>query len=364
MDDDVKGAQESLESFNLDALEEISADLEKHIEKDGLGPENIGDDFFEGDGKISEAIGGAVRSAEMDKRRAEKELKIRASKKRKETNAIKHEVGIRRGKQSNFPSRSHEKCLEDAQSKRGIHVVMSTQGTEIYKDGADIAPRLLMGREYWGKKCKLNAFNHLITVQEKIISARGENPKNAPDWILISNDTSIISDRYLLKRLEELKPNTHAVGAYGFERIRASGKWYQVDGTTEQIYLRGCYMQGNLKDINWDFIVGSKFKDRPKSRVIIVHGPFIAVRGETFMTIDFTAMAKNMKGGFFHYMADISMECLKRGLSAGQVKTIAGQYENIHDVKETPDFKHDQSYFASKWQSLLPASLYPNDNFK
>ena len=60
----------------------------------------------------------------------------------------------------------------------------------------------------------------------------------------------------------------------------------------------------------------------------------------------------------------ISMECLKRGLLSAQVKTIAGQYENLSDYKDDPDFIHDQAYFTSKWQPLLPASIYPNDNFK
>lgn len=323
------------------------------------------DDNFdnEGDGIISDAITEATSNVEKERQNSNIQMSQRASKKRKEINQVKKEAGIRRAKQSQFPTRSHE-FLSDNMSKRGVHVVLSNEGSEIYKDGADIAPRLLMGRDYFGKKSKQNAFDHLINVQEKIEVARGQNPNNAPNWIIISNDTSIICDRYLLTRLEELKPNTAAAGAYGFERIRASGKWYQVDNATEQKYLRGCYMQGNMKNTNWDFIVGSQFKDRPKSRVIIIHGPFIAVRGEIFMTINFKDMAKNIKKGFFHYMADISMECLKRGLLCGQIKTLTGQYENVHDLKEDADFKQDQSYFASKWQPLLPASMYPNDAFK
>jgi hypothetical protein len=365
-----KDIQSSLEKGNisLEEVEGISKKIQEHIQDDRLSPEQLEDDYFEGDGVISDDISdsiiGASQTAAKEKQKKIKEIKTRASKNRKEINTIKKEAGIRRSKQSQFPTRSHEFLADDNLSKRGIYVVLSNEGSEIYKDGADIAPRLLMGRDYFGKKCTLNAFNHLITVKEKIEASRGKDINNAPKWIIISNDTSIISDRYLLTRLEELQPNTHAAGAYGFERIRASGKWYQVDSITEQKYLRGCYMQANINNTNWDFIVGSKFKDRPKSRIIIVHGPFIAVRGETFMTIDFTDMAKHMKKGFFHYMADISMECLKRGLKAAQVKTLTCQYENIHDMKDDPDFRHDQSYFASKWQPLLPASLYPNDTFK
>ena len=361
-----KDVQSALRKGNpsLEESAAISKKLEEHLQKDQLGPEQIENDFFEGDGIISDAIIEASQTVAKEKEKRIKEIKTRASKNHKKVNKIKKDAGVRRSKQSQFPTRSHEFLADDSLSRRGIHVVLSNEGSEIYKDGADIAPRLLMGRDYFGKKCTLNAFDHLITVKEKIKASRGENPNNAPQWIVISNDTSIISDRYLLTRLEELKPNTHVAGAYGFERIRASGKWYQVDNVAEQKYLRGCYMQGNINNIDWDFIVGSKFKDRPKSRIIIAHGPFIAVRGETFMTIDFTDMAKNIKKGFFHYMADISMECLKRGLKAGQVKTLTGQYENIHDMKDDPDFRHDQSYFASKWQPLLPASLYPNDDFK
>jgi len=339
--------------------------LKKRSHGDTMAPEKIDDDFFEGDGLIGDAVKDAVENVKEEKKQQQVNFKKRASKKRKEVNKIKKEVGIRRGKQSKFPNRSYDFLKDDDISKRAIQVVLTTHPKEkIYLDGADIAPRLLLGRDYFGKNCTLNAFQHLMTVQEILTTNRGENPKNAPNWIIIKNNTSMIMDRNLITRLEELKPTTHVAGTYGFERIRASGKWYQIDGTTEQRFLRGCYVQGRLYNSNWDFIVGSKFKDSPRYRVMIVSGPFIAVRGEAFMTMDFTDMAKNMTSGFHHYMAHISMECMQRGLMAAQIKSIAAQYDNIKDMKEDPDFNNDQAYFSSRWQSALPASIYPNDDFK
>lgn len=324
-------------------------------EKEGiLSGEGTSNDIFSDDSFIGNALEDANKEAIKEEAKRQKALKTKASKGRKEKNKIKKEMGIRRGKQSKFPTRSHD-FLGEKQSDRAIHIVLNNQMTEVYKDGADICPRILMGIPAFGKKCTKSAFEHLITVQEKIKLVRGDDPKKAPEWIIINNDTSMIMDRNLLSRLEELKSNTQVVGAYGFEQIRASGKWYQLDNPKEQLTLRGCYIQSNMDNNNWDFIVGNQFKNSDKYRVLIVHGPFIAVRGELFMQIDFTDMVDNYKGGFFHYMAEISMECYKRKLMIGQIKTVSAQFENINKMKEDPDFQHDQSYFASKWQPYLPA---------
>jgi len=322
-----------------------------------LIPEDLGDDFFEGDGVIGDALDGAIEQKADVIATKKKAVKKKAQAKRKKVNKVKKGLGIRPSKQSKFPTRSNS-FLKDPTSDRAIHAVLNHKKTEIYKDGADICPRILMGIPAYGKTCKKNAFEHLITIQEKIKSYRGDNPANAPRWIILSNDTSMIMDRNLLGRLEELKETTHAAAGYGFERIRASGKWYQIDAETEQSQLRGCYIQADVNDTSWDFIVGSKFKTSPRFRILIAHGPFIAVRGETFMQMNFTNMAEHVKGGFFHYMAEISMQCMKRGLMVAQVKTVSAQFENINDFKADPDFQIDQSYFASKWQSILPASIY------
>jgi len=76
------------------------------------------------------------------------------------------------------------------------------------------------------------------------------------------------------------------------------------------------------------------------------------------MSLDFTEMDANYENGFFHYMAEISMECYRRGHIAAQIKTLASQYENISKMKEDPVFQQDQAYFTSRWQSNLPAILH------
>jgi len=339
------------ENKNLDTFGKM------RIEKQNiLSNEGTSNDIFSDNDIIGNALSDAVSEAEKSNKAKEIALKKKVSKKRKDENKIKKDLGIRKGKQSKFSTRSHD-FLKESGTDRALHIVLNNKMTEIYKDGADICPRILMGIPAFGKKCTKSVFEHLITVQEKIKVARGEDPNKAPGWIIINNDTSMIMDRNILSRLEELKPNTHIAGAYGFEKIRASGKWYQLDNPDEQKTLRGCYVQASTENNRWDFIVGHLFKNADRYRVLIVHGPFIAIRGATFMTIDFTDMLDNYQKGFFHYMAEISMECHKRKLIAAQIKTVSAQFENINKMKEDSEFQHDQSYFASKWQPFLPAGF-------
>jgi hypothetical protein len=308
------------------------------------------------DNLIESSLNTAIKNVAIEKKKVYKAIREKVSKKRKETNILKREMGLRSGRQSRYHTRSHD-YLATSVSDRALHIVLNHITSEIYKDGADICPRILMGIPAFGNKCKMNVFERLKLAQDKIRNARGEDPLKAPKWILISNDTSMIMDRNLLSRLEELKPTTYAAGAYGFQRIRASGKWYEIPDPGEQKYLRGCYIQANTENKNWDFIVGNKFKEMTRDQILIVHGPFIALRGELFMSIDFTPLVDTVEGGFYHYMAEISMECCRRKVAVAQLKTIAAQFENINDVKETLEFQHDQAFFASKWQGFLPNKI-------
>lgn len=313
-------------------------------------------DFFEGDGVIGDIFDEAIKHVDSQKQTKVINMKIKASTKRKMMNNVKKGLGIRTTKQSKFNTRSHQ-FLSEAVSDRAIHVILNQHRSDIYKDGVDICPRILMGIPGFGNSSKKNAFNHLITVQEKIKTSRGDNPSNSPKWIIISNDSSMLNDRNLITRLDELNPSTHVAGAYGFQEIRASGRWYDVEGFPLHNF-RGCYMQGVMDDINWDFIVGHEFKTKPKNRVLIIHGPFIAIRGETFMQLDFTDMANNCISGFYHYMADISMQCSARGLIVAQIKSSCMQFDNITAHRTDEDMINDQSYFTSKWQSNLPRSIF------
>ena len=318
----------------------------------------------DGDGKIPEAsldLGSAIEYALNDtaSKKAAKEkdikdkMKQKAADKRKETDAIKKQHGISDGKESKFPTRSDYFLKEPM---RALNVVLNHKETEIYKDGADPCPRLLMGHSAYGKVCKRNAFEHFVNLQKKIRDYRGEAPENAPAWLIISNDTAMISDRNIITRLEEQRPTTGVVAAYGFEKIRSSGRWYDVTAP-DQENIRGCYIQGSLENIEWDFVVGHEFKQRPRYRIVIAHGPFIAIRGPLFMSLDFTEQAEKYESGFYHYMAELSMECFKRDIPIASVKTTALQFDTLTNAKGTEAFEKDQLLFTSRWQKNLPAAI-------
>ncbi len=302
---------------------------------------------------IDKAFDTAIKGIENVKNQKNKALKDKVSKKRQEVEATKKELGIRTPKQSKFPTQSDD-FLSKPISDRAIHVILNQHMSKIYLDGVDIAPRILMGIPAFNKQCKKNAFEHLVRVQEKIREYRGNDPKSAPKWIIISNDSSMLHDRNLISRLEELKDTTHVAAPYGFSQIRASGRWFNLDPS--DVY-RGCYAQGNMNNIEWGYINGIGYEDVTRRRVLIAHGPFIAVRGETFMSIDFKNMSEHMESGYYHYMADISLECHKRGYLIAQIKSMSSQYDDIMKVFSSSDVQVDHAYFTSKWQSILPISI-------
>ena len=302
---------------------------------------------------IDKAFDTAIKGIENVKNQKNKALKDKVSKKRQEVEATKKELGIRTPKQSKFPTQSDD-FLSKPISDRAIHVILNQHMSKIYLDGVDIAPRILMGIPAFNKQCKKNAFEHLVRVQEKIREYRGNDPKSVPKWIIISNDSSMLHDRNLISRLEELKDTTHVAAPYGFSQIRASGRWFNLDPS--DVY-RGCYAQGNMNNIEWGYINGIGYEDVTRRRVLIAHGPFIAVRGETFMSIDFKNMSEHMESGYYHYMADISLECHKRGYLIAQIKSMSSQYDDIMKVFSSSDVQVDHAYFTSKWQSILPISI-------
>lgn len=357
MDANKKSLLDKLESSikNIDKQIRPSAihghPIEGVIDYEGNGIPN-GDDELEFGAVLEEAID----VSDADRKRRDDILKAKSSSGRKMKNEIKKDLGIKPSKQSAFPTRSDAFL---GTNMRSLNVILNHKVSEIYKDGADPCPRILMGIPAYGKPCKKNAFEHFIKLQEKLREFRGQDPANAPPWIIINNDTSVITDRNIITRLEALLPTTGVAAAYGFERIRASGRWYDVT-QEDQERIRGCYIQGAMDGIDWDFIVGSKFKQSPRYRVVIAHGPFIAIRGPLFMSIDFKDAAEKYKGAFWHYMAELSMEAIKRKFAVATIKTTAIQYDNMNDAKFTEDFIIDQGVFTSKWQSVLPMDMLIN----
>lgn len=300
---------------------------------------------------IGESIKQASNKILQDEKIRKDVVDKRWAKKRQENNVARKKAGLRPGKQSKYPTRSDD-FLQP--KMRSLHILLYQKEVEIYKDGADFSPRTVIGIPAYGHSCKKNAFERLVDVQEKIREKIGVNNANAPRWIIISNDSSMIMDRNILQRLEELKPHTHCAGAYGFEGVGLSQKWFQVNSQSE---VKGMYVQGSLESADWDFIVGDKFKDLPKWRISMVHGPMIAVRGETFMDMDFKQFSEKMRGGFHHYMAEISLECVRRGKMVATIKTITKQFDRVQNYFSDEGYIHDHALFSEKWKSFLPVSI-------
>ncbi len=112
-----------------------------------------------------------------------------------------------------------------------------------------------------------------------------------------------------------------------------------------------------MDNIDWYFVVGHEFKQKPRYRIVIAHGPFVAIRGPLFMTIDFSEQADKYESGFFHYMAELSMECYTRSIPIASVKTTAFQFDSLSSVKGSEQFEKDQLLFTSRWQKKLPAAI-------
>ena len=277
------------------------------------------------------------------KMQATKEYKI----KRKDRNKAKKEMGIRRGKQSKYSTRSYS-FLQDHHT--AIHLVMCSD-SEIYRDGADICPRILLGKAAFNKPSKKNAFVRLKEAQETFIEhMSGKNPQ----WIIISYDTAMIVDRNIVTRLQSLRETTHVVAPYGTNTVRSSGKWWRAEAAQE---LRGTYIQASMDDLSWSYRVGSDLTRSDRYQVIIGHGPFIAVRYETFMEMDFTYMADNVKDGFQHFMPHISMEAYARGKMTAVVNTPCIQYDSLDRHLDDDNFSLDHMVFLNQWKQHLPAGL-------
>lgn len=339
----IRGVLDSADSLSFNIP--TSIDDEKSVEN-----ENDDSDYGNIDGSIVEMAGDKL----LSKEERLKNLTKKAAKKRKERNKEKKESGIRRPKQSRFNTRSDDYLKPNL---RALHIILHDNkgGPDIYKDGTDFAPRMAVGVAHFGNPCKKNVFERLYEVQEKLKEKIGLKPLDYPGWIIISNSSSIILDRDILTRLESLREKTHCAGSYGFERINSKGVFYEPARMED---TRGCYIQSNFKNNNWNFIVGHGFKNLDRYKIICVYGPFIAVRGSTFMSIDFNKLIPVTKTGFNHYMAEISMECVARGYNCASLQTICQQYDNIHNYKNDPDFAYDQAQFRERWKKYFPISIH------
>jgi hypothetical protein len=304
---------------------------------------------------VFDAISSALRSDDEISAEKEKERKLKQKKAKAKYIAdkkirrdVQRDYGMRYAKESKHPVVWN--VINEGNYKM-FHLVMQFHYTEIYKDGADICPRIVLGQKHYNKKSNKNAFIRLQEAQTRMRDlVKGED---RPEWIVISNDTSMITDRNLLARLNTMKSTTGAVGPYGFTSIRQSGKFFSVESAE---HVRGAFAQCSMDGLDWSYLVGKDFSKASKFRAMVLYGPFIAVRYDLFMDIDFTYMAENAKKGNFHYMADISMEVNKRKQLVGVISTQCQQYDRISNYFDDKSFIDDQMVFITKWQEHLPLS--------
>jgi hypothetical protein len=334
-----------IEDGDIDKLDEVLDTLYEGTESVDSVDDNM----------VFSAIENALKTPEelSDQKEAERKEKLQIAKKKytedkKIRREVQREYGIRYPKESRHPVVWN--VVNDGNYKM-FHFVMQFNYTEIYKDGADICPRIVLGQKHFNKKSNQNAFHRLRQAQDRM---RELVTDGNPEWIIVSNDTSMITDRNLLARLNTLNKDTVLVGPYGFTEIRSMGKFYNVRDIDT---VRGAFAQCSMDNLDWSYLVGKDFAQKDKFRVAILYGPFIAMRYDFFMGIDFEFMAKNTTKGNFHYMADLSMEANVKGKLVGVIKTQCQQYDRIGNYFDDESFINDQMAFVTKWQDKLPISF-------
>lgn len=344
-------------------LNEEEADLSQFLGGDTQRNEVIHLVEGEDDQFIEDAMDEFIESEEDKEDILKRNATMQRLEKRSLIESVRRAAGVKKPKNSRFPTRSND-FLNDPISDRGIYLILNQHRTDIYKEGVDQCPRVMLGIPAYNNPCTKNAFEHLQNFQDKLKVIRKDNPAGQPKWIIISTDSAMISDRNILSRLDTLRPTTHIAGPYGFQSCPRSGTWFDPAPGTPESEFRGCYMQGNMDNLNWHFNVGAGFKDHDRYKVALIHGPFIAIRGTTFMQLDFKRLSLKMKGGFYHFMADISMQiyeksvqCGKKDFFAAQISSPCMQFDNIRNHMNNADFAFDQALFVSRWQKVLPASL-------
>lgn len=227
-----------------------------------------------------------------------------------------------------------------------VQLVMRCNLSDRYKNNGEIAPCMLMGNPAYGKPSKKNAFERLIIEQ-----SRFRDLGITPEWFIITRDDVSILDVDLEQRLRALKPHTHAVGANGITTIRKSGKFYAPD-QIEQI--KGASISAERDSLAWKYQIAPDYSEKDGWRVAAITSGMIAIRGETFLDIDFTEMAEKMVFGFYHFTADISMEVNRRGKVVGVIKTLIRQEDSVSFHVTENAFLEDQSVFVNKWKDFFP----------
>lgn len=227
-----------------------------------------------------------------------------------------------------------------------VTLVMKVHLSQRYKEGCNSSPCQILGHNAFNKECKKNAFERLQIEQDKF-----RDWGITPEWFIISRDDVTILDPHFISTLKTLKESTHAVGPMGVSSMRRSGKFFSPDNAND---IKGAIVQGSLTGPQWQFVKAPGYDRGSAHQVAVITSGVVAVRGETFMDIDFTEMAESTIGGFEHFIADICMEVNKRNKVVGVFKTLIRQEDSISVHADTEEFKLDHLAFVRKWQHYLP----------
>lgn len=307
-------------------------------------PEVTMEDLSDDDINAFNAITESIKSDEEIKREKARAANRKAYAKRKNKNMSKDTDATAKKDQPKKNVPKMPKYL--TKDMVAVQLVMKQHLNNRYKDGCDVAPVQVMGNNAYGKECKKNAFERLMIEQEKFAEWGV-----VPEWFIITRDDVSICDPHLLDRLKGLQEYTHAVGPMGVVAIRRSGKFFRPDNPHD---VKGALIQGDLDSDSWNFMKAPDYDSAAGFQVAALTSGMVAIRGKTFMDIDFRYMAETCEQGFQHFIADICMEVNKRNCVVGVIKTLIRQEDVLSSHVETDDFRKDHEAFVKKWQQYLP----------
>lgn len=113
-----------------------------------------------------------------------------------------------------------------------------------------------------------NSFSLVSNAYDKVISFK---PAVPPAWYVLVGGNTVINDMGFPEKLDAVPPEVAAVGAFGYENFLHNGSW--IDGPSYGIYST---FPTDLKSSEW---VMGKRSVNGSHQVVVLDGPFIAVRG-------------------------------------------------------------------------------------
>lgn len=228
-----------------------------------------------------------------------------------------------------------------------VNLVMKIFISDRYKMGSNVAPIKIVGNNAYGKECKKNAYERLHQEQTQF-----KEWGYKPEWVIISRDDVMILDPEFINRLKELQPHTHVAGPIGVTSIRKSGKFYRPESADD---VRGLIVQGESKNpLNWNIVKAPSYDKQKAFPVVTLTSGIVAVRYETFMSIDFESMSYSAVEGFYHFISDICLSAVVKNKYVAVIKTLIRQESSISQHVDDENFNKDHIAFVRRWSNILP----------